>query len=81
MPLNVYYDEFQPSWEEEGLFARDVNGQLVRVVDASEREREASAQPARWTTPTSARIESNVFIAASASVAEPCVDEQRVVVG
>jgi Fe-S-cluster-containing dehydrogenase component/CRP-like cAMP-binding protein len=38
MPLNVYYDEFQPSWEEEGLFARDVNGQLVRVVDASERD-------------------------------------------
>jgi len=38
MPLNVYYDEFQPSWEEEGLFARDVNGQLVRVVDASEQD-------------------------------------------
>ena len=38
MPLNVYYDEFQPSWEEEGLFARDVNGQLIRVVDASERD-------------------------------------------
>src|SRR3989440_1114852 len=38
MPLNVYHDEFQPSWEEEGLFARDVNGQLVRVVDASERD-------------------------------------------
>src|SRR5258706_5548603 len=38
MPLNVFYDEFQPSWEEEGLFARDVNGQLVRVVDASERD-------------------------------------------
>src|SRR5262245_50740789 len=38
MPLNVHYDEFQPSWEEEGLFARDVNGQLVRVVDASERD-------------------------------------------
>src|SRR5437764_12693409 len=38
MPLKVYYDEFQPSWEEEGLFARDVNGQLVRVVDASEQD-------------------------------------------
>src|SRR5262245_15960398 len=38
MPLNVYYDEFQPSWEEEGLFARDVNGQLVRVVDATEQD-------------------------------------------
>src|SRR4029434_4026159 len=38
MPLNVYYDEFQPSWEEEGLFARDVNGHLVRVVDASEQD-------------------------------------------
>src|SRR6185295_6794987 len=38
MPLNVYYDEFQPSWEEEGLFARDVNGQLIRVVDASEQD-------------------------------------------
>src|SRR3982750_4341086 len=38
MPLNVYYDEFQPSWEEEGLFARDVNGQLIRVVEASEQD-------------------------------------------
>src|SRR3954466_16081874 len=38
MPLNVYYDEFQPSWEEEGLFARDINGQLVRVVEASEQD-------------------------------------------
>ena len=32
------HDEFQPSWEEEGLFARDVNGQLVRVVEASEQD-------------------------------------------
>jgi Fe-S-cluster-containing dehydrogenase component/CRP-like cAMP-binding protein len=38
MPLKVYYDEFQPSWEEEGLFARDVAGQLIRVVEASERD-------------------------------------------
>jgi Fe-S-cluster-containing hydrogenase component 2/CRP-like cAMP-binding protein len=38
MPLNVYYDEFQPSWEEEGLFARDINGQLIRVVEASEQD-------------------------------------------
>src|SRR5437763_17174485 len=38
MHLKVYYDEFQPSWEEGGLFARDVNGQLVRVVDASEQD-------------------------------------------
>jgi Fe-S-cluster-containing hydrogenase component 2 len=38
MPLKVVYDEFQPSWEEEGLFARDVNGQLIRVVEASERD-------------------------------------------
>src|SRR3954453_21313440 len=38
MPLSVYYDEFQPSWEEEGLFSRDINGQLIRVVDASEQD-------------------------------------------
>jgi len=38
MPLKVIHDEFQPSWEEEGLFARDVNGQLIRVVDASEQD-------------------------------------------
>src|SRR5436305_6950924 len=38
MPLKVYYDEFQPSWEEEGLFARDINGQLIRVVEASEQD-------------------------------------------
>src|SRR3954471_13694064 len=38
VPLNVYYDEFQPSWEEEGLFARDINGQLIRVVEASEQD-------------------------------------------
>lgn len=38
MPLKVYYDEFQQSWEEEGLFARDVAGQLIRVVEASERD-------------------------------------------
>src|SRR5262245_7566606 len=38
MPLKVIYDEFQQSWEEEGLFARDVNGQLVRVVEASEQD-------------------------------------------
>ena len=38
MPLKTIHDEFQPSWEEEGLFARDVNGQLVRVVEASEQD-------------------------------------------
>src|SRR5262245_62091184 len=38
MTLKVIHDEFQPSWEEEGLFARDVNGQLVRVVEASEQD-------------------------------------------
>src|SRR5262245_35844799 len=38
MPLKVIYDEFQPSWEEEGLFARDLSGQLVRVVEASEQD-------------------------------------------
>lgn len=38
MPFDVYHDEFQPSWEEEGLFARDVNGQLIRVVEASDKD-------------------------------------------
>src|SRR6187401_1994465 len=38
MPLNVYYDEFQPSYDEEGLFARDLNGQLIRVVDAKKED-------------------------------------------
>ena len=38
MPLKIVHDEFQPSWEEEGLFARDVNGQLIRVVEASEQD-------------------------------------------
>ncbi len=38
MPLKIIHDEFQPSWEEEGLFARDVNGQLIRVVEASEQD-------------------------------------------
>jgi Fe-S-cluster-containing hydrogenase component 2/CRP-like cAMP-binding protein len=38
MPLNVDLDEFQTSWEEEGLFARDLNGQLIRVVEASEQD-------------------------------------------
>jgi hypothetical protein len=38
MPLNADLDEFQMSWEEEGLFARDLNGQLIRVVEASEQD-------------------------------------------
>lgn len=38
MPTEVTYDPFQPSWEEEGLFARDVAGQLIRVVEAREQD-------------------------------------------
>jgi Fe-S-cluster-containing dehydrogenase component len=38
MALDVFYDEFQPSWEEEGLFARDLRGQLIRVVEAREED-------------------------------------------
>jgi Fe-S-cluster-containing hydrogenase component 2/CRP-like cAMP-binding protein len=38
MPASSDYDEFQASWEEEGLFARDVNGQLIRVVEAREQD-------------------------------------------
>ena len=54
MPLNVYYDEFQPSWEEEGLFARDVNGQLVGIrttdypdISPFEAEQGVKADPKR----------------------------------
>ena len=36
--LNVIYDEFQPSWEEENLFARDLNGQLIRSEEATAEE-------------------------------------------
>jgi hypothetical protein len=38
MATSTVHDEFQQSWEEEGLFARDVNGQLVRLVEASEQD-------------------------------------------
>jgi len=32
------YDPMSIAWEEEGLFARDVNGQLVRFEKARENE-------------------------------------------
>src|SRR5436305_13619847 len=38
MPADVKYGEFAASWEEEGLFARDLGGQLIRVVAASEQD-------------------------------------------
>ena len=38
MAPEVTYDPFQPSWEEEGLFARDLAGQLIRVVEAREQD-------------------------------------------
>lgn len=36
MADNVFFDELAHAWEEEGLFARDINGQLIRVVAKTE---------------------------------------------
>jgi ferredoxin len=38
MAENVFFDELAQSWEEEGLFARDLNGQLIRVVAKTEQD-------------------------------------------
>lgn len=38
MSAEITYDPFQPSWEEEGLFARDLAGQLIRVEEAREQD-------------------------------------------
>ena len=34
------FNELSQLWEEEGLFSRDIDGQLVRVESASERDYE-----------------------------------------
>lgn len=36
----IFVDEIARSWEEEGLFARDVNGQLIRAEEATARQYE-----------------------------------------
>jgi Fe-S-cluster-containing hydrogenase component 2/CRP-like cAMP-binding protein len=38
MAAEITYDPFQPSWEEEGLFARDLAGQLIRAAMAHEQD-------------------------------------------
>lgn len=38
MPAKIFVDEIARSWEEEGLFARDVNGQLIRAEEATARQ-------------------------------------------
>lgn len=38
MAIDNYFDETAHLWEEEGLFARDVQGQLIRVVAATARQ-------------------------------------------
>lgn len=38
MPADLYFDELSHAWEEEGLFARDINGQLIRVVAKTEQD-------------------------------------------
>ena len=38
MPDEILLDEIGRNWEEEGLFARNVNGQLIRFVEAKEKE-------------------------------------------
>ena len=38
MPADIYFDQLSRSWEEEGLFARDINGQLIRVVAKTEED-------------------------------------------
>ncbi|MFO0871710.1 MAG: cyclic nucleotide-binding domain-containing protein, partial [Pirellulales bacterium] len=36
MPAPVYFDQLAQAWEEEGLFARDLHGQLIRMVAKTE---------------------------------------------
>lgn len=38
MPAKIFVDEIARTWEEEGLFARDVNGQLIRAEEATARQ-------------------------------------------
>lgn len=38
MPADLYFDELSHAWEEEGLFTRDINGQLIRVVSKTEED-------------------------------------------
>ena len=38
MPADLYFDELSRAWEEEGLFARDLGGQLIRVVSKTEED-------------------------------------------
>jgi CRP-like cAMP-binding protein/Fe-S-cluster-containing hydrogenase component 2 len=38
MPADIYFDELAHAWEEEGLFARDAGGQLIRVVSKTEED-------------------------------------------
>ena len=38
MPDNPFLDELALRWEDEGFAARDIDGQLVRRVDAEERD-------------------------------------------
>lgn len=38
MAIDDYFDETTHLWEEEGLFARDVQGQLIRVVAATAKQ-------------------------------------------
>jgi CRP-like cAMP-binding protein/Fe-S-cluster-containing hydrogenase component 2 len=36
MATDIYFDELAHAWEEEGLFARDIGGRLIRVVAKTE---------------------------------------------
>ncbi|QDU28566.1 Anaerobic dimethyl sulfoxide reductase chain B [Anatilimnocola aggregata] len=38
MPAKIFVDEIARAWEEEGLFARDLNGQLIRAEDATAKQ-------------------------------------------
>ena len=38
MPAPIFVDEIAQAWEEEGLFARDLNGQLIRAEEATARQ-------------------------------------------
>lgn len=38
MPAKLFVDEIARAWEEEGLFARDLNGQLIRAEEATAKQ-------------------------------------------
>jgi len=38
MPARIFVDEIARAWEEEGLFARDLNGQLIRAEEATAKQ-------------------------------------------